>query len=289
MWFVLAISVAIIWGFAELYFKKSTQTESNTLLFFWQYVLQGIVYMLVCFVLGEGLFENFRLELLLKILPIALVSWVSMFIYIKAIANSKLSIVSPIMSSNYILAVILGIVFLNERVTYLQIISIVLILISMFLLVRCKNTDKNCEVSNKKYIYGIILALIYFIAIGGNSFAEKAYLNFYVTAIEFIFYYGILCLIMTIIMFFTIKGVKKDFIFKKPNKDTWKGIIYSNLGGVIYTYTLSMNNISLVIPIISSYVVVTEILAAVILREKVSIKQRIYIVLIILGVIMISL
>ncbi|HCC08236.1 MAG TPA: hypothetical protein DEP72_08795 [Clostridiales bacterium] len=289
MWFVLAISAAIIWGFSELFFKKSTQTENNILLFFWQYVLQGILYILVYFVLGEGLLKNFRLELLFIILPIAFAFWASMFIYIKAISNSKLSIVSPIMSSSYILAVILGIAFLNEKVTYLQTISIILILISMVLLIRCKNIDKDSEVSNKKYVYGIILGLIYFIVVGISSFAEKAYLNFYVEPTEYIFYYGILCLIMTTIMFFTIKNVKKDFMFRLPNIDTWKGIIYCNMAGVIYIYTLSMNNISLVEPIVSSYVVVTEILAAFILKERVSLKQRIYIILIILGVIMISL
>ena len=182
---------------------------------------------------------------------------------------------TPVDKTSIVITLVLSSIFLNEKITILKIISCILIIVGTFLMV-----NKSEHSDNKKWLLYAILTAIFtsvsaIISKIGLRDINPSLGNFYRTIIVFI-----------LIWFYVIiKKKQKNIINIK--RQTWIYLIISgfttSLSWLFYFYALKNGEASMVFPIEKLSVVVSIGLSYVILKEKMTKKSIIGLILIIIG------
>lgn len=197
--------------------------------------------------------------------------WIS---YFKALQYGSVSKVTPIDKTSIVLTLILSSIFLNESITFIKIISIVLILSGTFLMVK-----KEKETNNKWIIYAILTAVFASLA----TILSKIGLN----DIDSNFASLLRTFIALIIIWIIVLINKKYKEIKYINRKGWLFIILSGistgLSWLCYFKALQNGEASIVFPIEKLSVLVAVIFSWIFLKEKVTIKSIIGLILIVIG------
>jgi bacterial/archaeal transporter family protein len=225
------------------------------------------------------------------------------FSFMKSYEKGEISIVTPISASYSVLTVILAFLFLGETLPFLKIVSIVLIVIGIFFV--STNFKKIRHLHTVEGVKESIIALvawgIYFFIIGlvSKRLLDFNMLNFGMSqfdakisiAITLFFVTSLINgTLMIILSWF--KGEIRDISALKVKNVLLFMIInffLYTIAWIAVNYGVAMDLVSLVTPVSSLYPALTVMLALVFLKEKLVFNQKIGVVIVLLGIVLISL
>ncbi len=297
MWFLFALLTTFAWGTADLFYKKGSDSNDK-----YSHIKIVIMVGLVMgihgfwYMLSNDL--QFSLFQLVRYFPVSLCYILSMTIGYVGLRYIELSISSPIQNSSGVVTAILLFIFFKQDLSWLEIVAIMIISVSVFALayLEKKKEDEELALNNvkvdRKYQIGflaILFPILYCIIDGLGSFADAIYLdemaliseNDALLAYEFTFF---LCAIIAFIYYTIVKKQKFNFI-KERNKGF--AAIFETIGQFFYVFAMSGKAI-IAAPLIAAYSIVSILLSRIFLKEKLTKKQYIIIFFVIIGIIMLG-
>jgi len=217
--------------------------------------------------------------LLLTILSGALSS-LYLFSFYKALSLGKASLVSPVSSCLTVVAMVLSVTVLGERLTLPQAVLIAIVLGGILLIALQKGAPRTAA-SNAS----ILLSLVVVFGAGSNAIVQK-----------WITESGHIMLGFLLTRFVMLSILVACFpVFDRVKVGVSAGYSRLALLGLIDVFAfyawflgLSKGFVSIVAPITNSSAVITIILAHIFLKERVHLTQRIGIIAIILGIAVLS-
>ena len=279
MWILFAIGSAFFAGITAILAKIGVKNVNSNvatairtvviLIFSWIMVLITNSYQEIAFVDGETL-----IFLILSGIATGL-SWLC---YYRALQIGDVNKVVAIDKSSIVLAIILAFIILDEKITFIKFISIIIIVIGTYLMI-----DKKNEAEYKKNRGWLMFALLSAIFASLTSILAKIGINNINsnlgTAIR-----TIIVLIMAWIVVFVTKSNKE---IKKIDKRSLKFIILSGittgLSWLCYYRALQDGYASVVVPLDKFSIVFTVVFSYIFLKEKLNKKAFLGFLLIILG------
>lgn len=306
MWFVFALATTVLWGVADLFYKKSADTTekySHLLTSIFVGLVMGI-YAIVLIVQHGFVYDPINI---LIYLPVSLMYIISMVIGYVGLRYLELSISSPIQNSSGAFGCILCFLILGEVMDVPSTIAVIVISVGVFWLGWLERT-KSSEVSaeDKKYsksAVALLFPILYCVIDSLGSFFDAYYLDdieatplvlpanasdtlFEDTAnISYMLSWLIIALVLAIYVFV----IKKEKIELKKQGDKLGAAIFETAGQIFYVYALSDGNGVISIPMISAYAIVSIILSRIFLKEKLKPMQYAAVALVIVGIVILGL
>ncbi|MBR2639061.1 MAG: DMT family transporter [Oscillospiraceae bacterium] len=298
MWFVFTLATTLLWGLAELFYKKGSHENEK------------YDHLRVCIMVGAvmGIHAIFTLLTsdinydpmnLIAYLPVSLCYIVSMACSFFGIRFIEESLSDPIENTSGAMCSLLCIIILGETIDPIIWVAIAIIVIGIVGVSYAERTSsiKRRERLGKKlaviafampFCYAIIDALgsfldIYFLEMETSPLIGVDAENIELVAnVSYELTFAICGAILFAFMKF--KGVK----FELPKqKDKAIAAVCETAGQLTYVYAMSGNG-AIAAPIISCVCVVSLLLSRIFLKEKLTKKQYIFISIIIFGVIMLG-
>lgn len=273
MWIVFALLSALFSGLTTICAKKGVKNVDSIL----ASSIRTAVVLLISFLIVI-LFSSFD-KVNFKTIIFLILSGVSTTLlwlnYFKALDLGNVNEVTPVDKTSIVLTLILSCIFLNEKITVIKIISSILIISGAFLMV---NKDEHSN--NKRWIKYAILTAIFtsvsaIISKIGLRDIEPNLGNLYRTIFVFIFMWLIVLL------------KKKQKHIKSINKKSWLYLILSgittSLSWIYYFNALKEGEASIVFPIEKLSVVVSIGLSYILLKERMTKRSIIGLILIVAG------
>lgn len=274
-WFLLAILATLFFGIGEVFIKKGFEYITPL----WSNILYNTLILLriplILFLSG------FSLKIpTLSIFLIIFISGACYKLHAYAVSKGNVSLVSPLVATYPIVTVILSLIFLNERLYIWQFIGIMLVVASSFTLsLPAKQTF--FQITKYSWIYwGIGAALLE----GFADFLSKLSIN-QVGSYSYLFFMTLLLQPVSIANFLVDKGGRK--LKRMPLKNFFfpiAGNLAFVVASIFFFLAFDYGKVSLISPIASAYPAVTLLLAILLLKEKVSLRQVTAIGGVILGI-----
>ncbi|MCR8645392.1 EamA family transporter [Paenibacillus sp. N1-5-1-14] len=282
MWVIYAFCAALFAGLTSILAKIGIQnTDSNlatalrtgiVVIFAWIIVFAGNI---------QHTIYDISFKSLLFLILSGLTTGASWIFYFRALQLGNVNVVVPIDKSSTIITILFAIIVLGESVTILKIISIAAIGIGTYMMIQKQKQNVEQSVSrstNWIWYAGLSAFFAAITAILGKVGIEDVNSNLG-TAIR-----TIVVLIMAwLIVFMT----KKQHGIKQIDKKGWTFItlsgIATGLSWLFYFRALQEGPASIVVPIDKLSILVTIIFAYIVLKEKLSIKAFVGLILIIAG------
>lgn len=298
MWFVPAVLTVLAWGTADLFYKKGNDIHD-------QYsatkttIMVGLVMGLHAF-FYYGVYQGIQYDWhnLLLYLPVSSMYILSMAIGYFGLRYIEVSVSSPISNSSGAVTALLGVLFLGNSVTGWQYVAIACIIVGIFLLSIFEKQADDAALAasgatvDQKYRIGaiaIVFPILYMVIDGLGTFLDSYYLenqNLMSEAqanmsYEFTFF------IVAVVLWLYLKLVKKakgNLVFQMENRDRFFAAIFETLGQFFYIGAIANEQALIVAPFISAYAIVSVILGRIFLKEKLTFKQYLVIVMIMIGI-----
>lgn len=294
MWFWLAIITLICWSGSDLFSKigcrDAKDKYSHLKMVMAVGLVMGIHAMYEIFVGGTEI----SLQIILTYLPVSLLYIGSMAMGYLGLRYIELSISSPICNSSGALVAVMTIVMVGiSEFSPLALVAIAIVCIGAFGLglvdyfedeeLRAKRQEKG----NYKYAKSLIalaLPVAYCILDAIGTFADNRVLEVLNedsanVAYELTFLFvGVLCFIYVVF-------IKKDKLIPKMEAPKYLGAICETAGQFAYIYAIADTaHLAMSAPIISSYCAASVLWSRIFLKEKLSWKHYLMIVLIVIGI-----
>ncbi|MEK6897673.1 MAG: EamA family transporter [Nanoarchaeota archaeon] len=277
---LFALLAMVLWGFEELFLKK-TIARVKTLTTLLINTITGVILQFLVVVVLIGKITLIPINDFLLVIVAVITAFLGYLFFYKALGKQKLSLISSLDNSWIIVSIIIAMVFFGEKLNFISTLSVVLVLFGAFLI-----SANFKKLKRMRFILGGGYELLSVIFIGITVPLEKVIVN-RIGEANTIIYLGVLILPSIFIYKFF---MKEKFI--KPNKKALKtGIasgIFDGLAFIFYLLALKSTNVSIVAPIVASSVIVSVFLGRVYLKEKMTLKQIIGAIAILIGVIILS-
>lgn len=281
MWILFAFASALFAGMTAILSKNGIKnTDSNVATALRTIVVLIFSWAMVFIVGSQGTITQISSKTLIFLILSGLATGASWLCYFKALQLGDVNKVTPIDKSSTILTMILAFLFLGEELTLLKAAAVVLIGIGTYLMIqKKKSTEKTGVRSNKWMIYASLSAIFASLtSILGKIGIEGVESNLG-TAIR-----TIVVLIMAWIIVFV---TKKQHTIKTIDKRSW---IFLGLSGIAtgsswlcYYRALQDGLASVVVPIDKLSILVTIIFSYLFLKETLTKKALMGLVLIVVG------
>ena len=304
MWLVYAIGATLLWGCADLFYKKGADEHdkySHLKISVFVGLAMGI-HAIITLIVSDISYNPINM---LIYLPVSLMYIISMIVGYCGLKYLELSISSPIQNSSGAFSCILLLVFLGEMMDLPTVIAVVMIcagvlLIGIFEKTEGEKIEKTDE--NKKYVSGavaILFPIAYCVIDSLGTFFDGWYLDDIATTplvgvTEANFEdvanisYELTFLTAAVILFVFIKFIKRQsFGFERIQGDRVVAAVLETLGQWVYVYAMAANAV-VSAPVIGSYCFVSVLLSRIFLKEKLSKKKYAAIALIILGIVILG-
>ncbi len=300
MWIIFATIAVLLWGTSETIFKKISTAEKHSVLKLiscngLMLGLCALIYMLITR-------TQITFDVIIIYLPISLIYIASMFCTYKAMTLVKVSILSPLQNSSCAITTILCILILKQKISIIQIIAIIVIILCMILLSVNKDEVLKLESGNKEedernakrayllYLKGIFFALGYWLLDGIGSFMDDYTLEANLSAEQVIIAFSFIYCFVGIITSIFLKIKEKDYklLDIKNNKLKWLGTFIETAGQYTYIYAFAFGDAVLASPYIAAYSIVTIILSRIFLKEKLTNNQYLLIGAVLISMIILS-
>ena len=298
MWFIFTLATTLLWGLAELIYKKGSHENEK------------YDHLRVCIMVGAvmGIHAIFTLLTsdvhydpmnLIAYLPVSLCYIVSMACSFFGIRFIEESLSDPIENTSGAMCSLLCVIFLGETIDPIIWVAIAIIVVGI---IGVSYTERTSSIERRErlgkrlaiiafampFCYAIIDALgsfldIYFLEMETSPLIGVNEENIELIAnVSYELTFAICGIILFIFMM--IKGVK----FELPKqKDKAIAAVCETAGQLTYVYAMSGNG-AIAAPIISCVCVVSLLLSRIFLKEKLTKKQYIFITTIIIGVVMLG-
>ena len=281
MWVLFAFGSALFAGMTAILSKSGIKnTESNVATAVRTVVVLIFSWLMVFIVGSQDTISQISGKTLLFLILSGFATGASWLCYFKALQLGNVNKVTPIDKSSTILTMILAILFLGESITIVKTIAIILIGAGTYLMLQKKKDAKLPEVNHNRWILYAVFSAIFasLTSILGKIGIEGVESNLG-TAIR-----TIVVLIMAWIIVF-ITG--KQHMIKKIDRQSWIFLILSGFatGGswLCYYRALQDGLASVVVPIDKLSILITIIFSYVFLKETLTRKALLGLVLIVGG------
>ena len=302
MWLIFTLLTTLLWGFADLFYKKGARGGEEKYSHFLTAITVGLVMgaqAIFTLIFGDVSYNPINR---LIYLPVARFYIISMVVGYLGLKYLELSINSPVENSSGAVVCILCLIFLGESLDLLSASAVIVITLGIILLgwlERTRSADVAPE--DKKYsksFFALIFPLIYCVLDALGTFFDAYYLDDINTTplvgvTEETFEnvanisYELTFLITAIILLIYILIIKKEKIEIPKQGDKLCAAVFETAGQYFYVFAMSGNAV-IAAPTISAYCVVSAALAAVFLREKLKPLQYVAIALVIAGIILLG-
>ena len=298
MWLIFTLVTTLLWGLAELFYKKGSHEEKK------------YDHLRVCVLVGAVMGIHAVITLLttdigydpmnlVVYLPVSLCYILSMACSFFGIRFIEESLADPIENTAGAMCSIMCVVFLGETIEPIIWVAIAIIVVGI---IGVSYTEKSADVNRKQklgkklavvafampFCYAIIDALgsfldIFFLELETTPLVAVTEENIELVAnVSYELTFAICGLIL--FLFMKYKGVK----FELPQqKDKIAAAVCETAGQLTYVYAMSGNG-AIAAPILSSVCVVSLILSRVFLKERLTKKQYLFISIIIVGILMLA-
>ena len=299
MWFWFAIIALLCWSGSDLFSKIGCQDKEDPYSHLKMVMAVGLVMGLHAAyeVLFNGVEIN--LSILLTYLPVSMLYILSMAIGYLGLRYIELSISSPICnSSGAIVAVLtLATVGIGEDLPPLALVAVALVCIGVIALGFTEaNEDEELrrarqDASNHHYAkswIAILIPIIYCLLDALGTFADSRVLET-LNEDSANVAYELTFLIMGIVCAVYVLGIKKQKLIPRQEAPKYTGAVFETIGQFFYIYALAdTEHVAFAAPIISSYCVASVLWSRIFLKEKLSLKHYLSILVVIAGVVILG-
>lgn len=311
-WFFFALICVLGWGFADLFYKKSSDENdrySHLKIAVWVGLIMGICAVLLLIIYRPDFSFGSFLQKILKYSPAALSYIISMVIGYAGLRYLELSIASPIQNASGALSAICIVVYfmiggriksIGDEFSALDIIGTIIIVAGVIALSivekKLSDNEKSIELKDRKYKYGA-LALLFpimycvFDTIGtaadGIILDESSGMN--LSEIDVLILYGFtfLCAAIVCWIILLIKNKKPYNPFKKTELNKGIAALCEEFGQIFYVFAMAKNPV-LAAPMVASYCIVSVILSRIFIKEKLKSSQMICVIVVIAGIVLLG-
>ncbi len=298
MWLVFTLVTTLLWGLAELFYKKGSHEDKK------------YDHLRVCILVGAvmGIHAVFTLLTsdiaynpmnLVAYLPVSLCYILSMACSFFGIRFIEESLADPIENTAGAMCSLLCVIFLGEKIApgvWIGIAIIVIGIIGVTQMERSSDVNRRQKLGKRLAIVAFAMPFCYAIIDALGSFLDIFFLEMetsplvgiteenieLVANISYELTFAIVGLILFIFM--KCKGVK----FELPKqKDKMIAAVCETAGQLTYVYAMSGNG-AIAAPILSCVCVVSLLLSRIFLKEKLTKKQYLFIGIIIVGILILA-
>ena len=306
-WLLLSLSSIILWGFTDILLKKSLG-HSDSLSQYKTFVWIGLVMSLagaVMAICSDTLGDSIRMVAdNLYLIPLCIFYVIALFFGLLGTKHLEASVVSPLENiDGAIAAIILYIFFLftdsthlTDKIGVVDVVGTVAIVVGVVLLgiqeQKLSKQEINLTENKKKHRLGA-LALIFPIVYNLVDAASMVAMGVTVSGetevsipdIDFFFFECVGFTVGTIFVWLYLLIAKKYVYnpFKKTELSRCGAGVGDSLGTMAFTFAVGINPI-LTAPVTSSYCLVTIILARIFLKERLTKKQYLSLVFLVVGI-----
>lgn len=298
MWLVFTLVTTLLWGLAELFYKKGSHEDRK------------YDHLRVCVLVGAvmGIHAVFTLLTsdiaydpmnLIAYLPVSLCYILSMACSFFGIRFIEESLADPIENTAGAMCSLLCVIFLGEKIAPAVWVGIAVIVVGI---IGVTYTERSADVNRKQrlgkrlaivafampFCYAIIDALGSFLDIFFLDMETSPLVGVTEESIELVanISYELTFAICGIILFAFMKWKRVKFELPKQ-KDKVLAAICETAGQLTYVYAMSGNG-AIAAPILSCVCVVSLLLSRIFLKEKLTKKQYLFICIIIVGILMLA-
>ena len=301
-WLFFAIGTAVLWGAAELFYKKGAQPNekySHLKICVWVGVVMGIhaVFTLLTQDIGYNPVN------IIRYLPVSLFYIVSMAFSYFGMRFLEESISDPIENTAGVICVLLFAIFMGDEFSWLTWVAVAVIAVGV---VGVSYLENRGETPRKK-TYGKVLAVVAFImpflyalldAFGTflddaffliEDVANSPLVDVTEETIEAVANtsYELTFALFALILFIFLKVKKVKFGPVRQHKDKILAAVFEAAGQFTYVYALGGVD-AVAAPILSSVCVVSLVLSRIFLKEKLSWKTYAFIAVVIIGILLLA-
>lgn len=298
MWLFFTLATTLIWGLAELFYKKGAHPDEK------------YAHLKICVSVGVvmGLHAIFTLLTqdigydpinLIKYLPVSLCYIVSMAFSFFGMRFIEESISDPIENTSGAIVSLMCVIFLGERIAAGSVFAIIIIVIGILGVGFLENngeTDRKKKLGKRMAVIAFAMPFCYATLDALGSFLDIYFLEMETsplinitentieevanTSYELTFF---ACAIILLI-YMKLKGVKYEL---PKQKDKVLAAICETAGQFTYVYAMSGNG-AIAAPIISAVCVVSLVLSRIFLKEKLTKKQYFFLFMVIAGILILA-
>lgn len=280
---IIAIFSAVFIGLSNLLFKKSYKEFTPALGFLIMSTFTLIIWTIVGYLFGVN-WENLPKAFLFGLVSATLAQGV--WIYI--LSKGELSITSTVMSSYPIYTILLSFLFLDEKLTVLQYAFIAVNILGVIIISLPQKISRK-DIVNFTYIAWPLIGAI---SVGASDTLSKAV----ITDLDIGTYlFGLALAHLPIALayyilsgekFSQIKAIRREF---NAYKFSIYGGLFSSLGALFIFTSFEYAPASIASPVTATSPIPTVIMAVLFLKEKLSYKDIMGIILVMIGILGVSL
>ncbi len=299
MWFWLALITLICWSGSDLFSKIGCRDGRDKYGHLKMVMAVGVVMGL------HAAYEIFiggtiiNLSIMLTYLPVSLLYILSMAMGYLGLRYIELSISSPICNASGALVAILAILTSGESYPPLVLVAIGVVCVGVIGLgvVEAREDDElraaRQEAGNFKYSkswLALALPIAYCILDAAGTFADNMVLDKLSYVVEDFeasanVAYELTFLLAGILCFIYVVLIKKDRLVPKMEAPKYAGAVFETAGQFAYIYAIAdTEHLAMSAPIISSYCAASVLWSRIFLKEKLSAKHYLMILLVVVGI-----
>ncbi len=301
-WLFFAIGTALLWGTAELFYKKGAQAQekySHLKICVWVGVVMG-AHAIFTLLTQDIHFDPMNI---LRYLPVSLFYIFSMAFSYFGMRFIEESISDPIENTAGIICVPLFAIILHERFSWFTWISIAVIAVGVLGVSYAENhgeTTRKKQLGKKMAIIAFCMPFLYALLDAFGTFLDDAYfliddisasplVNVNEDTIEAVANtsYELTFALFALGLFIFLKAKKVKFGPVKQNRDKVLAAVFETAGQFTYVYALGSAD-AIAAPIISSTCIVSFVLSHIFLKEKLKLKTYIFIAIVIIGILLLA-
>lgn len=289
MWFFYALATTLLWGCADLFYKKGSGREDK-------YSHLKITVM-VGFVMGIHAtvtllsYPAFDPMDFIRYLPVSAMYISSMMVGYFGLRYLELSIASPVQNTSGAVASLLCMAFLGTAVMGVELAGIIaatagVVLLGVF-------DRESSDKVDSRFAFGagaLIFPLIYCLLDGLGTFGDALVLDEWeivseesgLIAYEYTFF------AVAVVIAVYLVAVKKEELRLLEQKPRIIAAVLETAGQYFYVYAMSGRAV-IAAPMIAGYAAVSALLSAVFLKERLKAKQYIAVGAVLLGIVLMGL
>lgn len=296
MWFWFAVIALLCWSGSDLFSKIGCQDEKDKYSHLKMVTAVGIVMGL------HAAYEIFiggveiNLSIILTYLPVSALYIVSMAVGYLGLRYIELSISSPICNSSGAIVAVLTIITvgIGDEVPPVALVAVALVCIGVIGLGFTEaNEDEELrrarqDASNRHYAkswIAIFIPIVYCLLDALGTFADSRVLEL-IDEDSANVAYELTFFIVGLVSLFYVTVVKKQRLVAKQEAPKYTGAIFETIGQFFYIYALAdTEHVAFAAPIISSYCVASVVWGRIFLKEKLSKKHYLCILMVVIGIV----
>ena len=266
-WFVLAVLVAFLWGAAGIFAKFSTPKLGVRRVAILITIVEGSLYATAFMVLRKDV--PISLADALFAIGSCIAGIAGYLCFFESIMEGQVAIAGTISAAYPALTVIGAILLLSERLTIIQGIGVLGIILGIIALSYEPNPGSLHSTSRRS----IIFAFLAFALWGLWSLTSKMVIDRISAGNLFAFY--VVSSLSAPLLYALFRSIRPDNEDRgNPTRLAWSigavALALNVVGAWAYSYALETGSASLVVPISSAYPLVTVVMAVAFLREKIN-------------------